>query len=548
MLSLLPSPNLELTINLRGPVSARFPGRKLSLVRTGILAGVVAAVTAGGFVAWGDFQDQRAAGDIDSIFSGYVDVTATPRYAFEDPVSKEAQNVVLSFIVASTADACTPSWGTFYSLDEAAATLDLDRRVARLQQLGGSATVSFGGLTNTELAVGCTDTKALKDAYAQSLDRYEASTMDLDIEGAALSDTASLDRRSEAVAALQKERAAAGKPLAVWLTLPVDPNGLTAVGRDAVARMIASGTDLAGVNAMTMDYGGSRLMDKSMYENAVSAAEATHQQLTQLYKDAGVDLGSDTVWRKIGLTPMIGQNDVQGEIFTLQDAQDLSTYASTKGAGRLSIWSLNRDRTCSENFPDVTKVSDSCSGVDQGSSSFAEILGAGVKAPTEAPDVQATTAAPAITDDPATSPYPIWFEDAAYTTGQRVVWHSNVYEAKYWTRGDIPDNAVLQGDAAPWRIIGPVLAGDRPTPQLTAPAGTAPEWDPTTIYRKGDRILFEGRVFEAKWWTQTDSPEAALQGSPDSPWNKLTDAELAKLINGDASPSPASTASAEPTS
>ena len=81
-------------------MSARFPGRKLSLVRLSILTGVVMAITAGGAAAWGNFQDERAAEAIPSVFAGYVDVTATPRYAFEDPVSKEAENVLLSFIVA----------------------------------------------------------------------------------------------------------------------------------------------------------------------------------------------------------------------------------------------------------------------------------------------------------------------------------------------------------------------------------------------------------------------------------------------------------------
>ena len=51
-------------------------------------------------------------------------------------------------------------------------------------------------------------------------------------------------------------------------------------------------------------------------------------------------------------------------------------------------------------------------------------------------------------------------------------------------------------------------------------------------------MLFEGRVFEAKWWTQTDSPEAALQGSPESPWHKLRDEELLKyMATAPASPS-----------
>lgn len=511
------------------------------------------AVTAGGVAAWGNFNDGRAAEAIPSIFSGYVDVTATPRYAFEDPVSKEAQKVQLSFIVADSKDPCTPTWGAAYSLDEAGSALDLDRRVARLQQLGGTVSISFGGLINNELATGCTDAGKLEDAYRAVVERYNVSSIDLDIEGGALSDVASLDRRAAAVTALQKDRRESGKNLDVWLTLPADPNGLTAAGTDAVRRTIASGTDLGGVNIMTMDYGGSRLMDRSMYENAVSAAEATHRQVTGLYKDAGSELGSETVWRKIGLTPMIGQNDIVGEIFTLKDAEELSTYASAKGVGRLSMWSLNRDRTCSPNYPDVKKVSDGCSGIEQGSSTFATILGAGVAVSPDAtgsaaaspPSGNATRGAAAV-DDPSTSPYPVWNEETAYTTSERIVWHANVYEAKWWTRNEAPDNPVLQGAATPWRIIGPVLPGDKPTPQLTAPAGTAPEWEPAKVYRKSDRVLFGGRVYEAKWWTQTDSPEAAMQGAPESPWTRLRDEELLKLMATAPATTSATTAPASP--
>ena len=197
-------------------------------------------------------------------------------------------------------------------------------------------------------------------------------------------------------------------------------------------------------------------------------------------------------------------------------------------------------------IPTSTQVSDGCSGVEQGSATFATILGAGVSGMSGgaagSPAAPAASAqpskAPAVTDDPSTSPYPMWNETTAYTSGERIVWHSNVYEAKWWTRADTPDDPVLQGAATPWRIIGPVLPGDKPTPQLTAPAGTAPEWEPATVYRKGDRVLFEGRVYEAKWWTQTDSPEAAQQGAPESPWAKLRDEELLKLMT---------TASATPT-
>ena len=46
----------------------------------------------------------------------------------------------------------------------------------------------------------------------------------------------------------------------------------------------------------------------------------------------------------LGATPMIGQNDTSGEIFTLANAQTLATFAQQKQIGLLSFWSIHRDR------------------------------------------------------------------------------------------------------------------------------------------------------------------------------------------------------------
>ncbi|MFH5878503.1 carbohydrate-binding protein [Arthrobacter sp. NA-172] len=188
---------------------------------------------------------------------------------------------------------------------------------------------------------------------------------------------------------------------------------------------------------------------------------------------------------------------------------------------------MNRDRTCSPNYPDVSKVSDSCSGINQGSTLFSTTLATDVGLPVQATVPSPTPSATrAVTDDPSTSPYPVWSPYAAYTAADRIVWHGSVYEAKWWTRADTPDNPVLQGGATPWKLVGPVLPGDRPTPKVTVPPGTFPGWAPETVYVKGDRVLFEGTAFEAKWWTRGDSPEAAIQGAADSPWAKLSLAQL----------------------
>ncbi|MFF1831700.1 chitinase [Paenarthrobacter sp. NPDC058040] len=515
-------------------MSKYFPGRKLSIVRLSVLLLLLGGLVTAGVFSWRSYTDTQAAAASPSVFAGYVDVTATPRYAFEQPANANAKSVVLSFIVADAKDGCTPSWGTYYSLDAAASGLDLDRRIARLRQSGGDVSVSFGGLTNKELSTACTDEAKLKAAYKSVVDRYQLTSIDLDIEGAALTDKAALARLATSVGELQKEKAA-GKGLAVWLTLPVAPSGLTQEGTATVKQMLDSGVDLAGVNIMTMDYGDSRVPGQSMLQASIAAAEATHSQLGEVFKAANQDLGAQTMWRKIGLTPMIGQNDVVADVFTMADAQGLHDFAESKGVGRMSMWSLNRDAECGPNYPTISVVSDACSGVSQGGALFSAVLGADIAAKSTSATSAAvptdTGTASAVVDDPATSPYPVWSPIATYVKSDRVVWQGNVYEAKWWTKNDVPNNPVAAGAAAPWTLIGPVLPGDRPQPEITVPEGTYPAWSSATVYRKGDRVMLENHVFEAKWWVQTQSPEAALQGSADTAWMKLSNDELAKLLS-----------------
>ncbi|PPF61497.1 glycosyl hydrolase family 18 [Clavibacter michiganensis] len=514
-------------------MSTRFPGRRLSIVRLSGVFLLIAGLVFSGFQGWRWFQDATSV-TTKAWTAGYVDVTATPSFAFENPANSAGANVVLSFVVASKTDPCSPSWGTYYSMDEADQALDLDRRIARRDQQGGDVIVSFGGLLNDELSTGCTDPDDLKKAYESVIDQYSLSTIDLDIEGTNLSDAASGERRAAAIASIQKDRAGTSSPLAVWLTLPVAPSGLTTDGTDEVTRMLDAGVDLAGVNLMTMDFGGSREKGQSMLDASTDAANATHSQLRTLYDRQGISLGPVELWNKIGLTPMIGQNDVAGEIFTLDDAKGLNAFAIKNGVARVSLWSLNRDTTCGSNYPDVTRVSDSCSGVAQGDLSFAALLGDTLTGSPDSAAGAVTTSVPTstedLTDDAKTSPYQIWDADSAYAKDTKVVWHRQVYTAKYWTQGDIPDNPVLQASETPWELVGPVLPGETPVPIPELPAGTYPEWQGTSIYTKGNFVMFDGAAYEAKWWTQGDSPQASGSNQDASPWRALTDNEVRTIL------------------
>lgn len=516
---------------------SRFEGQRLSWLRLVVLAVAVCAVVFTGLSGWRWFEDARAADDSPEAFSAYADVAVTPRLAFEKPASVAARNVILSFIVAAPDATCTPSWGRDYSLDNASTDLDLDRRIARLRQNKGDISVSFGGAANSELATVCTNETALLNAYRAVVTRYNVRTIDLDLEGAALNNPVADARRARVLKTLQLERAAKHKSLKIWLTLPVAPSGLPEEARATVAATLKGGVKLSGVNVMTMDYGASKAKSQSMADASIAALKATHRQLGNIYSAAGKPSGPATMWKRLGATPMIGQNDVAGEIFNLTDARALNAFARTKGLARLSMWSLNRDRTCGANYPDVRVVSNSCSGVNQGDLTFATVLRKGFNhrdqfakgSPSDAPTV--STAPDLAPDNPATSPYPIWQSDQTYVAGTRIVQHHNVYVAKWWTQGDVPDDPTIDQSSSPWELVGPVLPGEKPETAIKLPAGTYPMWKDSTVYTKNQRVLFDGTAFIAKWWTQGDIPAARSSQSNPSPWIQLTDAQLRKAAD-----------------
>lgn len=457
----------------------------------------------------------------DPWFAPYLDVTLPPQYRFEDPTENVAADVVLGFVVSDPGADCVPSWGGHANLDDAAVEFDVDRRIARLRGAGGDVVVSFGGLSNRELALDCSDEDRLVDAYREVVDRYGVTVVDFDIEGDALSDIDSIRRRARAVKVVQDEAHDNGTGLAVWLTVPVAPPGMTPESLALIDEMLGAGVDLAGVNVMTMNFASSREGSQDMIAATEAAAKSTHRQLDGAYRRAGIPLSGEQVWAKIGLTPMIGQNDVPTDRLHIDDAPRLLEMVKRYSMGRLSMWSLNRDRPCGSNV-DGSVVNNNCSGEPQEKLEFSQVFsalsgraGSGALAKTVA------LGEGDLTDDPATSPYPIWRRDKGYLAGNKVVWHRSVYEAKWYTQGFAPDTPVVYDWESPWRIIGPVLPSDRPAPTTTLAPGTYPEWSATEVYEAGERVLHSGWPYEAKWWSQGDVPGADVANPWDSPWRSL---------------------------
>jgi chitinase len=472
----------------------------------GALYGVRTAIT-----------DRAAASLPPPWFAPYVDVTLTPTYQFQIPSNEPARQVVLGFVVAGRAR-CTPAWGGVDDLAQADSALSLDGRLAQLRQEGVGAVISFGGQSGTDLALACSNPASLAEAYASVVDRYRATTIDLDIEGRALSDWSAVTRRAAALSRLEAQVRRQHRRLAVWLTLPVEESGLDDDAQAVIREMLRDHVTLAGVDVMAMDF-GPPVAD--MAGAAKRALDSTEAQLARLYPRYGVRLSAPRIWHTLGMTVMIGENDDAGEQLTVAGAGELSQFARSRHLGRVSLWSLNRDDECGSDFGEIGVLSPTCSGVAQTSlqfdSLFAELPGSAA-----AVAGQVTSLAPNGSQiSLADSPYPVWQPADPYPAGYKVVWLGNVYQAKWYNQGEDPAADVQYSWQTPWLLIGPVLPGEHAPTTTTLAAGTYAAWSPSTTYRAGQRVLYGGLPYRAKWFNQAESPAAAASDPSGSPWQPL---------------------------
>ncbi|MEU3597226.1 cellulose binding domain-containing protein [Streptomyces sp. NPDC006798] len=241
---------------------------------------------------------------------------------------------------AITSPTCKAMWFNYYDPRAGWAKETIDG----LRSAGGDVKVTFGGAGGRELAQNCTSVDALFTEYDAVVRQYGLRYADFDIEGAAINDPVSVDRRSAALARLQQ----AHPGLRISLTLPVTPRGLTATGISVVTSAREAGVDVDVVNVMTMDY----FMPIDYGDAALQAAEATVGQLRALYPGR-----SDTrLWSMLGITPMIGEND-DHQIYDQADARQLVAFAQSRKLGMIAFWDVTRDRNaCTGNLSLCTNI------------------------------------------------------------------------------------------------------------------------------------------------------------------------------------------------
>jgi hypothetical protein len=277
------------------------------------------------------------------IFAPYLDTDVAMNQGFDlaNNMGSVSRMYTLSFILGR---GCTPAWMGHSELNSSIGNM-WGNQINALRARGGDVIVAFGGAAAPELAESCFNVTQLQAAYQAVVSRYNLRYIDLDIES-----FGNLDNRSRALAGLQR----ANPNLRIHFTLGVLESGLTAPQISVLNSAKSAGLRVDLVNIMAMDYGHPV---SNMGAAAISAAQGTRAQLNSL------GMGST----QIGITPMIGQNDSAGEIFTLGNAQSTVSWARSNGVALMGFWSVGRDNG---GCPGSRAASATCSGVSQSAFQF----------------------------------------------------------------------------------------------------------------------------------------------------------------------------------
>ena len=290
------------------------------------------------------------------FYAPYIMPRPTPdlakRYLSDLSATSGIRYFTLAFIIGNADGSCQATWGGRTPLAQETA---LRAAIDELRAQGGDVVISFGGEAGKELALNCATSEALAAQYQAVIDKYNVQVLDMDIEGTAIKDPVSVNRRNAALAAIQ----AANPGVQISYTLPVNPTGLAPTGVALLNGAMAHNVRVAVVNLMTMDYGGSA-DPLQMGPYAISAVNGATAQML----DNGIRA-------RLGIIPMIGNNDVKPEVFTLTDAKLVADWAQANPVVvRMSMWSVSRDNGCSHDA-----ARGQCSGVPQQAYDFSKVLG-----------------------------------------------------------------------------------------------------------------------------------------------------------------------------
>jgi chitinase len=328
-------------LNLRGRPRLVAAGSSLLLAASGLMVtSIVSAAPASASV-----------GQV----APYVDMSNSQEGVLNTVISSHG---LRSFTAAFTiGEGCSDIWGDTLPVGN---DPTIAGEISSAKAAGASVIVSSGGAAGEPISFTCTNQSTIDAAYQAIINDYGTNQLDFDIEGAAIADTAGIDRTFQAMKDLKPSN-----PGLVWsVTVPVLPSGLDVNGTNLLQDAQNMGVTIPLVNIMAMDYSQGNI---EMGNAAISAAQNTLNQMKAV--------NSSYSHANVGITPMIGVND-DGSTFTLSDASSVASWASSNGIGRLAFWSVDRDQACPGGNGGA--ASPTCSGVSESTGQFTgAFMGAG---------------------------------------------------------------------------------------------------------------------------------------------------------------------------
>src|ERR1700744_5615064 len=270
-------------------------------------------------------------------------------------------------------------------------------QVSALQAEGGDVSISFGGYTvgtdGTDLGNQCSSASAMATQVESAVTTMNVTHLDFDIESSEETNATDFTRTAQALAQVRSWASSTGRTLNISYTLPVLPSGFTSDGLNVLNAAESSGFKPDIVNIMTMDYGTSGTEMGTASNQALDAAAG---QVASVFGES-----TAAAYAMLGNTPMIGQNDSPGEIFSLADASTVESHAASEGIALVSFWAEGRDNG---GCPGQTSASSTCSGVGQSSGAFTPAFQAFTSGGTGGSTPPPTSPPP--TTPPPTSPPP----------------------------------------------------------------------------------------------------------------------------------------------
>ena len=252
-------------------------------------------------------------------------------------------DLTLAFVLSH--GKCDPQWDGRRPLlggaDQAA--------IEAIRAGGGDVDVSFGGWSGKKLGSECKTPQALAGAYQAVIDAYSLHAIDIDIEHGEFTNKKTRIRVVTALAVVQRPIPAwkSRSPSAPARAAPKPPGRASSPMPSAIGFLPSVWT------IMPFDFGAPV---SDMGQTSIRAAEGLAHELSTRY-----GLSSPAAYQRLGISSMNGQTDETDETVSVANFQTLLAFATEHHLGRLSFWSVNRDRQCGAGGSDE----DSCSGIAQ---------------------------------------------------------------------------------------------------------------------------------------------------------------------------------------